>query len=115
MVVSNESQVTASVMNFPNVKNAAMKVLVGAQQGWTDHVMRVVELGPEGYSPQHSHDWPHINYMLDGSGVLFIDGEEYPVEKGAYAFVPANAEHQFRNTGSSPFRFICIVPKEGHQ
>jgi quercetin dioxygenase-like cupin family protein len=29
--------------------------------------------------------------------------------------VPANTEHQFRNTGDGTFRFICIVPTEGHQ
>jgi len=30
---------------------------------------------------------------------------------GAYAFVPAGAEHQFRNVGPETFRFICIVPE----
>ena len=115
MIVSNEHQIVAKPMDSPEVKNAAMKVLVGAQEGWTDHVLRIIELGPGGYSPRHKHDWPHINYMVDGSGVLYIDGREHTVEKGAYAYVPANADHQFRNTGDGVFRFICIVPKEGHQ
>jgi quercetin dioxygenase-like cupin family protein len=53
--------------------------------------------------------------MVEGSGVLMIEGEKHPVTQGSYAFVPANADHQFRNTGQAPFRFICIVPKEGHQ
>ncbi len=115
MIVSNEHLVSANPIESLEVKNAAMKVLVGPLQGWSDHVMRIIELGPDGYSPRHKHDWPHINYMVDGNGVLSIDGKEHPVEKGAFAYVPANTEHQFKNTGDGVFRFICIVPKEGHQ
>jgi len=115
MIVSNEHQITANTIDSPEVRNAAMKVLVSAQEGWADHVMRIIELGPDGYSPRHKHDWPHINYMVEGSGVLLVNGKEHAVEQGAYAYVPANADHQFRNTGDGMFRFICIVPKEGHQ
>ena len=115
MIVSNEHQINAKQMDHPEVKNAAMKVLVGIDEGWSDHVMRIIELDPEGYSPKHRHDWPHINYMIEGSGVLTIEGKEHPVERGGYAYVPANTEHQFKNTGDGAFRFICIVPKEGHQ
>jgi quercetin dioxygenase-like cupin family protein len=32
---------------------------------------------------------------------------------GGYAFVPAGVEHQFRNDGTEPFSFMCIVPEEG--
>jgi len=115
MIVSNENQTPAVSMDHPEVKAAAMKALVGPPQGWSDYVMRIVELGPEGYSPRHAHPWPHINYMLEGSGILHIDGQDHPVEVGSYAFVPAGVLHQFKNTGPGTFRFICIVPKEGHQ
>jgi quercetin dioxygenase-like cupin family protein len=115
MIVSHEKEVMSDIIDSPDVKNAAMKVLIGQEQGWADHVMRVIELEPDGYSPKHTHSWPHINFMIEGSGVLMIEGQDYPVKQGSYAFVPANANHQFKNTGSSAFRFICIVPKEGHQ
>lgn len=115
MIVSHEKEVMAAIIDSPEVQGAGMKVLIGQDQGWTDHVMRIIELEPDGYSPKHSHPWPHINYMVEGSGVLMIEGENHPVTQGSYAFVPANADHQFKNTGKAPFRFICIVPKEGHQ
>jgi quercetin dioxygenase-like cupin family protein len=115
MIVAHEKDILPTVINHPDVKSAAMRVLVGPQQGWSDHVMRVVELGADGYSPDHTHDWPHINYMIEGSGVLTVDGREYPVQAGGYAYVPAGSRHQFRNSGQDMFRFICIVPKEGHK
>ncbi len=115
MIVSHEKNAIANMINSPAVQNAAMKVLIGEKEGWSDHVMRVLELGPEGYSPKHAHPWPHINYMLEGKGMLFIEGQEKPVEAGSYAYIPADVEHQFRNAGDGMFRFICIVPKQGHQ
>ena len=76
--------------------------------------MRVIELAPGGFTPHHAHEWPHINYMIEGSGVLRIGDRENPVTAGSYAYVPAGQIHQFRNTGNGAFRFICIVPTEGH-
>jgi quercetin dioxygenase-like cupin family protein len=115
MIVSHVDKTPTKSMEMPGVKGAAMQVLIGESQGWSDHVMRIIELDKNGYSPQHTHPWPHINYMIEGQGVLEIDGREYEVRAGSFAFVPADALHQFRNTGSGQFRFICIVPKEGHK
>ena len=115
MIVSHEQKIPADAINSPEVRNAAIKMLIGENEGWSDYVMRIIELGPEGHSPRHSHPWPHINYMVDGMGTLYIDGKEHAVKAGSYAYVPADAEHQFKNIGNGMFRFICIVPKEGHQ
>jgi quercetin dioxygenase-like cupin family protein len=115
MIIAHEKEAQANLINSPAVKHAAMKVLVGPAQGWSDYVMRIVELNADGFSPKHTHPWPHINYMLEGRGVLEMDGREHPVEQGAYAYIPGGCEHQFRNAGQGKFRFICIVPKEGHQ
>ena len=115
MIVANEKEVAATTIESPEVNAAAIKALIGPDQGWGDHVLRVIELGDKGYSPAHAHPWPHINYMLEGEGVLIMEGKEHPVEAGSYAYVPAGTHHQFRNIGPGTFRFICIVPKEGHQ
>ena len=114
MIVSNEKDVHAIVMESPEVKAAAMKALISPQEGWEGHVMRVVELGEGGYSPKHAHEWPHINYILEGKGSLHINGEDNSLEAGSYAYVPAGTLHQYKNEGSGTFRFICIVPEEGH-
>jgi quercetin dioxygenase-like cupin family protein len=115
MIVANEADVPPVVVNLPSARNAAIKALIGEQQGWESHVMRVIEVGEGGYTPKHAHPWPHINYMLEGSGTLFLEGREHAVAPGSYAYVPAGQEHQFKNNGTGMFRFICIVPKEGHQ
>ena len=114
-MVGHLKDLVAKQLNSPLVKNAGMKVLVSPEEGWDSHVMRVVELNKDGYSPKHNHPWPHINYMIEGNGILMIDGVDHVVSAGSYAFVPGGSLHQFRNNGEVPFKFICIVPKEGHQ
>lgn len=98
----------------PSALHSSMKALVGPAEGWEGYVMRVVEVNEDGYTPKHSHPWPHINYMLEGNGELMIDDQTHKVFSGSFAFVPPNALHQFRNAGKGIFKFICIVPKEGH-
>lgn len=97
------------------VKNAAMKVLIGPEAGWSDYVMRLLEVGIGGFTPKHQHPWPHINYVVEGTGSLLMGEETVVVTAGSYAYIPANTLHQFQNSGTTDFKFICIVPKEGHK
>jgi len=46
---------------------------------------------------------------------LHLDGQDYQLEAGSFAYVPSNKLHQFTNTGNGRFAFICIVPEEGDQ
>jgi quercetin dioxygenase-like cupin family protein len=115
MIIDNEKRLDSTPIDNPEVKNVAMKVLISPKEGWNDHVMRLFELSDGGHTPKHIHPWPQINYILEGCGTLYFDGKDYPIEAGSYAFVPAGTEHQFKNSSGQLLRFICIVPKEGHQ
>ncbi|MGE4378417.1 MAG: cupin domain-containing protein [Candidatus Izemoplasmatales bacterium] len=115
MIVNNINNLVGKIIDSPEAKNAKMKVLVGENEGWKDYVMRVIEVEEGGYTPKHQHPWPHINYVISGSGTLMIKGNENEVSSGSYAYVPSDTLHQFVNTGKEVFKFICIVPKEGHK
>ena len=94
-------------------KGTVKQVAVGPAQGWEDYVMRIMTIEAGGNSPAHAHDWPHINYVIAGNGILMISGQEYSIGKGACAYVPSNEEHCFINNGDTPLEFICIVPTRG--
>jgi len=113
MIVSHNRDVLGTPINNDQIKNAVKKVLISPGQGWEGYVMREFELGQGGYTPRHTHPWPHINYILEGTGSLYLDGQDYALEAGSFAFVPSNELHQFTNTGDGRFAFICIVPEEG--
>lgn len=101
------------IINPGVVLNVMKQVLVGPAQGWQGWVMRLFTITGGGYTPRHAHPWPHINYIVSGKGILYLDGNEYEVQAGSVAYVPDNKEHQFKNAGSDDFAFICIVPEQG--
>jgi quercetin dioxygenase-like cupin family protein len=113
-MVRHESETKAIDMSAPGAAGSSMKSLIGPEEGWKDHVMRQVELAPDGSSPHHQHPWPHINYVLEGEGALLLGDQETPIRAGDTAFVPSDTLHQYRNKGDKPLKFLCIVPKEGH-
>lgn len=114
MTLGDYRKVAASVVTHPQSSGATMRVLLGPETGWEDHVMRVFELEPGGHTPRHQHAWPHINFIVSGRGSLYLSGQENEVTAGSYAFVPPGEEHQFSNPSDEPFVFICIVPVKGH-
>ncbi len=113
-MVGNIKDLVAQEVTHPDAYKAAMQVRVSPENGWDDHVMRVVEVEVDGFTPKHNHPSPHINFFIEGNGELMIDGQINKVEPGSFAFVPENALHQFRNKGENIFKFICIVPSKGH-
>jgi mannose-6-phosphate isomerase-like protein (cupin superfamily) len=44
---------------------------------------------------QQPHEDDELYVVLEGRGVLTVEGEEIPVVEGQAIFVPARAEHQF--------------------
>ncbi|MCD5415012.1 MAG: cupin domain-containing protein [Clostridiales bacterium] len=115
MIVSHEANVKSFKVENVQAKEATMKVLISPKEGWEGHVMRMVEVGKNGFTPKHTHDWPHINYVAKGKGMLYLDGKDYELKPGSFAYVPAGKTHQFKNIGEEKFVFMCIVPEEGHK
>jgi len=113
MFISHRDEIEGKKFSGDAVKNVTKQVLVGPEQGWEDYVMRMFTLGKEGYSPKHAHDWPHIIYVVEGTGRLHFNGEEHPIRAGSVMFIPPGSEHQLAQTGQDNMVFICIVPKEG--
>ncbi len=110
MKVVNYKDVLPVVMNNEMVKNVAARVMIGKEDGAQKFCMRVFEMGKDGYSPKHTHDWEHEVFVHGGNGEVLIKDKGYPVSAGSAIFVPPNIEHQFRNTSDETFTFVCLIP-----
>ena len=64
-------------------------------------------------APEPDHQQPHeddeVYVVLEGSGVLTVEGEETPLKEGQAAFVPAGADHRF--TGYEGLSVLVIFTK----
>ncbi|UCD62887.1 MAG: cupin domain-containing protein [Candidatus Zixiibacteriota bacterium] len=88
-------------------------IVISEREGWDDYVLRVVRLGAGGFSPEHSHDWEHVNYVISGRGKLHLGDSTYELAERDFAFVPPEQPHQFENPYEEDLEFICIVPSRG--
>lgn len=110
MKVINAKDVMPIVMNNEMVKNVAGRVMIGKEDGAENFCMRMFEMGKDGFTPRHIHDWEHEVFVHKGAGEVFIEDKWHPVSKGSAIFVPPNVEHQFRNASDEIFTFICLIP-----
>ena len=84
--------------------------VITKEMGAPNFVMRVFEVEAKGYTPLHKHSWEHEVFILEGEGQLF-DGEESTLFKaGDAVFVKPDEMHQFKNSGNSVLKFICLIP-----
>jgi quercetin dioxygenase-like cupin family protein len=66
----------------------------------------VAELAPGGWLGLHRHRPAEIYFVLEGNGMLTLEGREHTVGPGAAVFIPADAEHGIRNAGDEPLRLL---------
>jgi quercetin dioxygenase-like cupin family protein len=126
-----------NLYNFAELKNQGMKIIAidkvekkkvqmeGATGAWKQlplgdkdgapvYSYRVFTLEPGGNTPYHSHPYEHMNFIIEGQGVLVNEaGEERPLKPGDFALVNPNEKHQYKNNSKDKvFRMICGVPKQ---
>lgn len=56
----------------------------------------------------HRLDMVEIYYVLEGRGLMFIDGESREVEAGQAVYIPVGAVQHIKNTGSGGLSFLCV-------
>jgi len=87
---------------------------LGSKDGAPVYSYRVFTVEPGGNTPFHSHPYEHMNFVIEGEGLLVNEaGEERQMKEGYFALVSPNERHQYKNISSDKvFRMICGVPKE---
>jgi mannose-6-phosphate isomerase-like protein (cupin superfamily) len=69
----------------------------------------IVEMEPGGVQNLHSHEPEQMYYILDGSGLMSVDGEESPVQAGDSIFFPPSVVHGLKNTGEGVLRYLSAA------
>jgi len=112
MKIIHYTKIPPIAMNNEQVKNVAGRVLIGREEGASNFCMRRFEIGVQGFTPKHSHDWEHEVWVLEGNGEVFMEDTWHALTPGTAVFVHPNTEHQFRNNSPAPFAFLCLVPSQ---
>ena len=69
----------------------------------------IVEMEPGGFQHLHSHEPEQMYFILEGQGLMTVDGEVRPVQTGDCIFFPPFAEHGLKNTGEGVLRYLSAA------
>jgi len=114
MKIVHLEDVEKTAVHMEGAINAFKQLPLSGNDGAPLFSFRVFTLEKGGHTPFHQHPFEHLNYVIEGQGVLKReDGRELKLEKGDFALVLPNEKHQYRNVSEhNPFVMICAVPKE---
>ena len=69
---------------------------------------------PPGRAPTHYHLYDEVMYILDGDGVLHLEGQrDTPISTGTCIHLPPPVEHCVENTGDRPLRVLGVFHPAG--
>lgn len=73
-----------------------------------NHSLAEATLEPDQATVRHHHRIAEeIYYLVEGRGLMEIDGETREVAVGHAILIPPGAWHQITNTGEGPLRLLC--------
>lgn len=110
MKLKSTTSVPANEVTMEGARDCRVRWLIGEKDHAPNFAMREFEVAPGGHTPKHFHDYEHEVYVLAGNGTIIDGDKELPLNAGDVVFVEPNDVHQFRNTGSEPMRFLCLIP-----
>jgi quercetin dioxygenase-like cupin family protein len=112
MHIKNYFELPSTRFDSGPAKGVEARVIIGKQDGAENFCMRVFEIAAQGNTPMHTHGWEHEMFIHSGEGEVFGNGQWNRVKAGNAVFVPANEEHQIRNSGSGKLTVVCLVPSK---
>ena len=112
MQVKTYSEIKAIHIDNAAAKGVDGRAVIGKNDGANNFCMRIFEIASGGNTPKHSHDWEHEMFIHSGEGEIFESGRWNKVKAGTAVFVPANVEHQLKNSGKGMLTFVCVVPSK---
>lgn len=110
MKVEHYERTAQQPVGMEGAAGCQVRWLVGKPEGAPNFAMRQFEVAAGGYTPKHRHPYEHEVFVLEGEGIVLEGDYEHPLRAGDVVYVAPDDVHQFRNTGSGPLKFLCLVP-----
>ncbi|MCX7962069.1 MAG: cupin domain-containing protein [Burkholderiales bacterium] len=97
---------------FPGHFGGALsKALVGPENTGTRLLdFRISRYAPNAHVAEHAHAvQEQIYYVLEGEGLLVLEGTEHLLRAHDYAYIPPGVRHSFTNTGTGGLVFLVVT------
>ncbi|MDP8201047.1 MAG: cupin domain-containing protein [Candidatus Tenebribacter burtonii] len=112
MKVKHYSDILLEEVTMEGARKAKIRWLISEKDKAPNFAMRMFEVEPGGFTPYHSHSWEHENFIVEGTGSLVTEDGELPFKPGDVIFVDSHMKHNYKNTGETTLKFLCLIPLE---
>ncbi len=110
MKIQKATNVASQEVMMEGSAGCRVRWLVDEKDGAPNFAMRQFDVAPGGHTPRHSHPYEHEIYVLEGAGEVIEGDQPRPLKAGDVVYVAPDDVHQFRNTGTTTMKFLCMVP-----
>ncbi len=110
MRIKHSEEVPLAEVTMEGAAGCKVRWLVGEADQAPKFAMRQFELEPGGHTPHHFHPYAHEIYVLEGEGCIVDGVRERPLRPGDVVLVESDDPHQFKTTGTTPFKMLCLIP-----
>jgi mannose-6-phosphate isomerase-like protein (cupin superfamily) len=79
----------------------------------TRHIQAgVLRLHPNDIDTQEPHSVDEVYFVIQGKGMIDINGQSYAIKEGTSIFVPAGEEHRFHSNPEDLLVFYALGSKQ---
>jgi len=90
------------------------RILIDEENSGAKHFSLLVnEMAPGYKGKEHSHNVEHCWYILQGTGVISMEGKDYSIKPGDAVFAPIGMRHTVECTGDKPLKYVVVYAPAG--
>ena len=113
MYVTRLDKIEKTTSGSADAKGVYKQIPLSRKDGVPTFSFRVFTIEPGGHTPFHQHEFEHMNYVINGEGILVAEDQEHELREGDFALILAGEKHQFKNSSEyQNLLIICAVPRE---
>lgn len=114
MKITKLDELEKARVTMEGAKDVWKQVPISKKDGSPVFSFRVFTIEPNGHTPCHTHPFEHLNFIIDGHGVMVNEkNEEREINAGDFALVLPDEKHQYKNkSAKEPLVMICAVPTD---
>lgn len=113
MYVTSLDKIEKTISRSEGAKGVFKQIPLSRKDGVPTFSFRVFTVEPGGHTPFHQHEFEHMNYVIDGEGILVSEDQKHELREGDFALILPGEKHQFKNSSENQnLLIICAVPRE---
>lgn len=113
MYITRLDKIEKTIFGSEGAKGVYKQIPLSRKDGVPTSSFRVFTIEPRGHTPFHQHEFEHMNYVINGEGILVAEDREHNLKEGDFALILAGEKHQFKNPSENQnLLIICAVPRE---